>query len=85
MYYRGYSIEDLVNSYIEEERFGFEEITYLLILGSLPTRSELEYFKKLLGTKRELPQGFCQRYHSDCTIQQYHEQDGKKRAGTVLL
>ena len=59
MYYRGYSIEDLVNSYIEEERFGFEEITYLLILGSLPTRSELEYFKKLLGTKRELPQGFA--------------------------
>ena len=50
LYYRGYSIEDLVNSYIEEERFGFEEITYLLILGSLPTRSELEYFKKLLGT-----------------------------------
>ena len=39
LYYRGYSIEDLVNSYIEEERFGFEEITYLLILGSLPTRS----------------------------------------------
>lgn len=59
LYYRGYSIEDLVNSYIEEERFGFEEITYLLILGSLPTRSELEYFKKLLGTKRELPQGFA--------------------------
>ena len=59
LYYRGYSIEDLVNSCIEEERFGFEEITYLLILGSLPTRSELEYFKKLLGTKRELPQGFA--------------------------
>ena len=31
LYYRGYSIEDLVNSCINEKRFGFEEITYLLI------------------------------------------------------
>ena len=59
LYYRGYSIEDLVNSCISESRFGFEEITYLLIFGSLPTKSELEYFTKLLGSKRELPNGFA--------------------------
>lgn len=59
LYYRGYSIEDLVNSCINEKRFGFEEITYLLIFGSLPTKSELEYFNKLLGSKRELPNGFA--------------------------
>lgn len=59
LYYRGYSIEDLVNNCIEEKRFGFEEITYLLIFGALPSKSELEYFKKLLGSKRELPNGFA--------------------------
>lgn len=59
LYYRGYSIEDLVNNCISENRFGFEEISYLLIFGSLPTKSELENFKKLLGAKRELPDGFA--------------------------
>lgn len=59
LYYRGYSIEDLVNSCIEENRFGFEEITFLLMFGYLPSKSELEAFNKLLGSKRELPQGFA--------------------------
>lgn len=59
LYYRGYSIEDLVNSCITENRFGFEEITFLLIFGYLPSKSELNAFNKLLGEKRELPQGFA--------------------------
>ena len=59
LYYRGYSIEDLVNSCIAEDRFGFEEITYLLIFGELPSRDELDAFTKFLGNKRELPQGFA--------------------------
>ena len=37
LYYRGYEIKDLVRNYIEEDRFGFEEVTYLLIFGSFPT------------------------------------------------
>lgn len=45
LYYRGYNIEDLVNNCVKEQRFGFEEITYLLIFGELPSKSELEYFK----------------------------------------
>lgn len=59
LYYRGYSIEDLVNNCISENRFGFEEISYLLIFGDLPTKTELEDFKKLLGVRRELPDGFA--------------------------
>ncbi len=58
LYYRGYSIEDLVHSYIKEDRFGFEEVTYLLLFGDLPTEEELEDFKNILGMKRELPKGF---------------------------
>lgn len=59
LFYRGYNIEDIVGNCIKEDRFGFEEITFLLIFGTLPSRSELEAFKKMLGTKRELPNGFA--------------------------
>ncbi len=59
LFYRGYNIEDIVGSCIKEDRFGFEEITFLLIFGTLPSKSELEAFKKMLGAKRELPTGFA--------------------------
>ena len=49
LYYRGYDIEDLVQNCIDEDRFGFEEVTFLLIFGNLPTKSELESFKKSAG------------------------------------
>lgn len=59
LYYRGYSISDIVDSCMEEDRFGFEEITYLLLFGELPSAQELDIFKKYLGRRRELPQGFA--------------------------
>ena len=42
--YRGLGIEDLVNGFMSENRFGFEEISYLLMFGKLPSLSELEEF-----------------------------------------
>ncbi len=59
LYYRGYSVKDLVTSCIKEDRFGFEEATYLLLLGELPTTEELDTFKKILGMQRELPVNFA--------------------------
>ena len=59
LYYRGYSIEDLVKHCSQEGRFGFEEVTYLLIFGRLPTQKELDAFNTLLGEKRERPIGFA--------------------------
>ena len=59
LYYRGYDIEDLVNSCINEDRFGFEEITYLLMFGELPNKKELRDFNELLGNSRELPKNFA--------------------------
>ncbi len=59
LYYRGYEIRDLVESYINEDRFGFEEVTYLLLFGDLPTQKQLNEFKKLIGEKRDLPVGFA--------------------------
>ncbi|MDR2157331.1 MAG: citrate/2-methylcitrate synthase [Clostridiales Family XIII bacterium] len=56
--FRGYNVEELVSGFIDEERAGFEETTYLLIFGELPNKEELEAFRKLLSKYRTLPTGF---------------------------
>ncbi|MDO5337196.1 MAG: citrate/2-methylcitrate synthase [Eubacteriales bacterium] len=56
--YRGYDIKDLTRGFLEEGRLGFEEITYLLVFGVLPGKSELKAFKKLLANQRSLPRNF---------------------------
>ncbi len=58
LYYRGYPVEDLIDGIITEDRYGFEEVIYLLIFGELPTKSELEEFKKMLFSMRPLPNNF---------------------------
>lgn len=58
--YRGYEINDIVNSCERENRFCFEEICWLLIFGTLPTREQLDKFNALLGELRELPPYFAE-------------------------
>ena len=58
LYYRGYRIEDLVNGFTSGNRFGFEEVTYLLLFGELPTNEQLKEFNSLLGSLRNLPENF---------------------------
>lgn len=48
LYFRGYEISDMVNAILEEKRFGFEEIAYLLLSGNLPDREEVAEFHNLL-------------------------------------
>ncbi len=59
LYYRGYDIENLVDGFISDGRFGFEEITYLLLFGQLPTVCELDEFKQILVSYRSLPNSFA--------------------------
>ncbi len=58
LYYRGYNIKDLVNGFLDADHFGFEEITYLLLFGELPTKGELEKFQSMLAERRSLPPTF---------------------------
>lgn len=58
LYYRGIDINDLVNGFINEDRFGFEETVYLLLFGELPDNSQLNDFCKLLASNRTLPTNF---------------------------
>ncbi len=58
LYYRGYDINELIKGVIRNQRQGFEEITYLLLFGSLPSAGELEAFEELLSSYRSLPNSF---------------------------
>ncbi|MBR5773411.1 MAG: citrate/2-methylcitrate synthase, partial [Clostridia bacterium] len=58
--YRGVNMKDIVDACIKEDRFGFEEVIWLLLFGYLPTAEQLEDFKKLLAENRELPSGFTE-------------------------
>ncbi|MDF2510975.1 MAG: hypothetical protein K0S04_841 [Herbinix sp.] len=58
LYYRGVDVEEFIGGYMKEKRFGFEEATYLLLFGNLPTEEQLDKFIRLLEEKRELPPSF---------------------------
>ncbi|MDR0875657.1 MAG: citrate/2-methylcitrate synthase [Clostridiales Family XIII bacterium] len=56
--FRGVNVNDLVNGLFSENRFGFEETTYLLLFSKLPTAAELANFTELLADYRTLPTSF---------------------------
>ncbi len=58
LFYRGYNVKDLVNGFTKDTRFGFEEVTYLLLFDKLPSQQELSDFTKLLSHYRNLPTSF---------------------------
>ena len=58
LFYRGIEINDIVNGFLDEERYGFEEASYLLLFGCLPNKTELESFCRLLSGNRNLPNDF---------------------------
>ncbi|MCK9159375.1 MAG: citrate/2-methylcitrate synthase [Bacteroidaceae bacterium] len=56
LYYRGYSIDDISHAFMNEKRFGFEEVAYLLLSGNLPDKEELSSFCELITDKMPLDQ-----------------------------
>ena len=60
LYYRGIPVQDLINGFYKDGRYGFEEIAYLLLFGVLPDAKELKDFSDLLISYREmLPSRFA--------------------------
>lgn len=60
LFYRGIDIQDLIDGFTAENRFGYEETAYLILFGSLPTRAQLESFNSALAYYRPLPAGFTE-------------------------
>lgn len=58
LFYRGYNVKDLVDGFTSDNRFGFEEVTYLLLFSKLPTEKELASFHQMLAGYRSLPTSF---------------------------
>lgn len=56
--YRGIDINEITNGFLSENRFGFEEVAYLLLFGALPKREELKDFKEILYGFRHLSDDF---------------------------
>ena len=80
LFYRGYDIRDLVNGFLEDKRFGFEEICYLLIMGHLPTKEEYTEFRQVLGSLMTLPDEFLRN-----TIMNAPGQDMMNQLATSIL
>jgi len=58
LYYRGIDVEDIVEGFVREKRFGFEETVFLLLFGNMPSADELNGFRKILADFRSLPASF---------------------------
>lgn len=58
LFYRGYNVQDLVEGFAKDNRFGFEEVTYLLLFDKLPDEKELKSFQEMLAGYRSLPTSF---------------------------
>ncbi len=60
LFYRGYDVEKLVDGYVNENRYGFEECAFLLLFGFLPTSEQLDTFNKLTNSYAFLPANFTE-------------------------
>lgn len=58
LFYRGIDVEQIISGIIKEKRFGFEEVTYLLLYGALPSANQLKKFNQILAGYRTLPTNF---------------------------
>ena len=58
LFYRGIDVEEIVACFTNQHRFGFEETTYLLLFGNLPTWEQLKDFQQVLSDYRTLPTSF---------------------------
>ena len=56
--YRGVNINEIVDEAYRNDRFVFEEVIWLLLFGSLPTKGQLDDFCDILAEHRALPDGF---------------------------
>jgi citrate synthase len=60
LYYRGIDVRDIIDNCVREDRFGFEEVVWLLLFGYLPAARQLDHFSKILEEMRELPDNFVE-------------------------
>lgn len=58
--YRGYDIKDIIENCVETNRFGFEEVIWLLLFGNLPSEGQLQSLYEVIDACRTLPDDFIE-------------------------
>ena len=58
--YRGINIEDIINSTDKYDRFGYDEASWLLLFGSLPTKEELDFYGTVMDEYSDPPASFIE-------------------------
>lgn len=60
LYYRGIDIEDIISAHVANGTFGYEEVSYLLLMGKLPNEQQFQQFNTILAKARTLPPNFTE-------------------------
>lgn len=81
LYYRGYDINDIIKACDTEDRFGFEEVVWLLLMGSLPTGNQLLALREVLSECRALPDEFVE----DAILKQVSKDIMNKMARCTMM
>lgn len=58
--YRGYSVEEILKGARERQSHAFEEVSYLLLFGQLPTQEDLDLYHETLWSLTALPGGYLE-------------------------
>jgi len=57
LFYQGVNVENIIKG-LGDRKYGFEEVSYLLMFGKLPTESQLEEFVSLMSGMQQLGNRF---------------------------
>jgi citrate synthase len=60
LFYRGFDMSEIISTAMRENRFAFEEVIYLLMLGNLPTKTQLDMLKTDLNARMQPPKSFLE-------------------------
>lgn len=58
--YRGIDVNDIINATDRNDSFGYAEASWLLLLGSLPTDSDLDFYQTIMDEFSDPPVGFIE-------------------------
>ncbi len=58
--YRGINVNDIIAATDRYDRFGYDEASWLLLFGSLPTQAEIDFYDALMDEYCEPPNAFIE-------------------------
>ena len=60
LYYRGIELNEIVEAHRKANTFGFEEVAFLLLMGHLPSKTEMARFTDIMNQAKMLPKNFTE-------------------------